>query len=187
MQFWDPKTAKAQFMLQGHKNSVISVAVSPVGGMVATGSGDWTSVRPFLPFSSIVADASSFAAHLVVRADSQLSGDCVGRRRREQTFSPLLFLDTLPSLLFPLFRVYRLLPPPLCVDSSYTATAKAPALLLCLGFASSRTALVVLLPPSRAASRLISALTLSRLYVHKLTSASGGTAGTLSARQRFSQ
>jgi glucose repression regulatory protein TUP1 len=48
VQFWDPKTAKAQFMLQGHKNSVISVAVSPVGGMVATGSGDWTSVRRFL-------------------------------------------------------------------------------------------------------------------------------------------
>ncbi|GAA5867212.1 hypothetical protein JCM8547_003120 [Rhodosporidiobolus lusitaniae] len=42
VQFWDPKTAKAQFMLQGHKNSVISVAVSPVGGHVATGSGDWS-------------------------------------------------------------------------------------------------------------------------------------------------
>ncbi|GAA6015402.1 hypothetical protein JCM10207_008974 [Rhodosporidiobolus poonsookiae] len=43
VQFWDPKTAKAQFMLQGHKNSVISVAVSPVGGLIATGSGDWSS------------------------------------------------------------------------------------------------------------------------------------------------
>ncbi|GAA6021096.1 hypothetical protein JCM11491_004414 [Sporobolomyces phaffii] len=42
VQFWDPKTAKAQFMLQGHKNSVISVAVSDAGGLVATGSGDWT-------------------------------------------------------------------------------------------------------------------------------------------------
>ncbi|GAA5887385.1 hypothetical protein JCM5296_007120 [Sporobolomyces johnsonii] len=42
VQFWDPKTAKAQFMLQGHKNSVISVAVSDVGGLVATGSGDWS-------------------------------------------------------------------------------------------------------------------------------------------------
>lgn len=42
VQFWDPKTAKAQFMLQGHKNSVISVAVSSAGGLVATGSGDWS-------------------------------------------------------------------------------------------------------------------------------------------------
>lgn len=42
VQFWDPKSAKAQFMLQGHKNSVISVAVSPTGGQIATGSGDWT-------------------------------------------------------------------------------------------------------------------------------------------------
>ncbi|BGP16182.1 hypothetical protein JCM10213_001398 [Rhodosporidiobolus nylandii] len=42
VQFWDPKTAKAQFMLQGHKNSVISVAVSPAGGLCATGSGDWS-------------------------------------------------------------------------------------------------------------------------------------------------
>ncbi|GAA5917639.1 hypothetical protein JCM8208_007615 [Rhodotorula glutinis] len=43
VQFWDPKTAKAQFMLQGHKNSVISVAVSPgPHGLIATGSGDWS-------------------------------------------------------------------------------------------------------------------------------------------------
>ncbi|KAM0787857.1 hypothetical protein ACM66B_003910 [Microbotryomycetes sp. NB124-2] len=42
VQFWDPRTAKAQFMLQGHKNSVISVAVSAQGGLVATGSGDWS-------------------------------------------------------------------------------------------------------------------------------------------------
>jgi glucose repression regulatory protein TUP1 len=28
-------------MLQGHKNSVISVAVSPAGGVFATGSGDF--------------------------------------------------------------------------------------------------------------------------------------------------
>lgn len=30
-----------QFMLQGHKNSVISVALSCRGGLFATGSGDW--------------------------------------------------------------------------------------------------------------------------------------------------
>ncbi|KAL8279445.1 hypothetical protein RQP46_008257 [Phenoliferia psychrophenolica] len=42
VQFWDPTTARAQFMLQGHKNSVISVAVSDVGNLVATGSGDWS-------------------------------------------------------------------------------------------------------------------------------------------------
>ncbi|AEO69533.1 uncharacterized protein THITE_2120070 [Thermothielavioides terrestris NRRL 8126] len=44
VQFWDPKTGQTQLMLQGHKNSVISVAPSPVatpaGGYFATGSGD---------------------------------------------------------------------------------------------------------------------------------------------------
>ncbi|KND02337.1 uncharacterized protein SPPG_09062 [Spizellomyces punctatus DAOM BR117] len=34
-------TTSTQFMLQGHKNSVISVALAPVGGLFATGSGDW--------------------------------------------------------------------------------------------------------------------------------------------------
>ncbi|GAA6027149.1 hypothetical protein JCM8097_002432 [Rhodosporidiobolus ruineniae] len=42
VQFWDPKTAKAQFMLQGHKNSVISVAMSPDGKCIASASGDWS-------------------------------------------------------------------------------------------------------------------------------------------------
>ena len=40
VQFWDPHTGVAQLMLQGHKNSVISVAPSPTGGLFATGSGD---------------------------------------------------------------------------------------------------------------------------------------------------
>ncbi|RUS16809.1 transcriptional repressor rco-1, partial [Jimgerdemannia flammicorona] len=41
VQFWDPKTGQTQFMLQGHKNSVISVALSPTGRtLFATGSGD---------------------------------------------------------------------------------------------------------------------------------------------------
>jgi general transcriptional corepressor TUP1 len=44
VQFWDPKTGSTQLMLQGHKNSVISVAPSPMptpsGGLFATGSGD---------------------------------------------------------------------------------------------------------------------------------------------------
>ncbi|KAJ9628547.1 general transcription repressor [Taxawa tesnikishii (nom. ined.)] len=41
VQFWDPVTGDAQLMLQGHKNSVISVAPSPArGGLFATGSGD---------------------------------------------------------------------------------------------------------------------------------------------------
>ncbi|KAG4096409.1 WD40 repeat-like protein [Neocallimastix lanati (nom. inval.)] len=35
----DP-TAVTQFMLQGHNNSVISIALNPMGGMFATGSGD---------------------------------------------------------------------------------------------------------------------------------------------------
>lgn len=44
VQFWDPRTGSTQLMLQGHKNSVISVAPSPsggpAGGSFATGSGD---------------------------------------------------------------------------------------------------------------------------------------------------
>lgn len=40
VQFWDPRTGQTQLMLQGHKNSVISVAPSPMGGFFATGSGD---------------------------------------------------------------------------------------------------------------------------------------------------
>ncbi|KAG0745523.1 hypothetical protein G6F57_007394 [Rhizopus arrhizus] len=41
VQFWDPRTGQTQFMLQGHKNSVISVATSPGHKpMFATGSGD---------------------------------------------------------------------------------------------------------------------------------------------------
>jgi glucose repression regulatory protein TUP1 len=41
VQFWDPRTGSTQLMLQGHKNSVISVAPSPAaGGLFATGSGD---------------------------------------------------------------------------------------------------------------------------------------------------
>ncbi|KAI9661627.1 MAG: general transcription repressor [Bathelium mastoideum] len=40
VQFWDPKTGEAQLMLQGHKNSVISVAPGPSRNLFATGSGD---------------------------------------------------------------------------------------------------------------------------------------------------
>lgn len=39
--FWDARTAQAQFALHGHKNSVISIDLSPTGGILATGSGDW--------------------------------------------------------------------------------------------------------------------------------------------------
>lgn len=38
--FWDPNTGVAQLHLQGHGNSVISVAPSPKPGLFATGSGD---------------------------------------------------------------------------------------------------------------------------------------------------
>ncbi|KAF8720188.1 hypothetical protein AX14_011213 [Amanita brunnescens Koide BX004] len=38
--FWDARSAEVQCMLQGHKNSVISVDLNPVGGLLATGSGD---------------------------------------------------------------------------------------------------------------------------------------------------
>lgn len=53
VQFWDPRSGITQLMLQGHKNSVISVAPSPSGGSFATGSGDmrariW-SFKPYQP------------------------------------------------------------------------------------------------------------------------------------------
>ena len=41
VQFWDPRTGNAQLMLQGHKNSVISIDLSPATSLLATGSGDW--------------------------------------------------------------------------------------------------------------------------------------------------
>ncbi|KAF8813119.1 WD40 repeat-like protein [Phlegmacium glaucopus] len=40
--FWDTQTNSLQFVLQGHKNSVISLDTNPLGGMIATGSGDNT-------------------------------------------------------------------------------------------------------------------------------------------------
>ncbi|XP_006458820.1 hypothetical protein AGABI2DRAFT_213207 [Agaricus bisporus var. bisporus H97] len=40
VQFWDAKNAVVQCMLQGHKNSVNSIDLSPAGSL-ATGSGDW--------------------------------------------------------------------------------------------------------------------------------------------------
>jgi glucose repression regulatory protein TUP1 len=41
VQFWDARSAVVQCMLQGHKNSVISIDLSPAGNFLATGSGDW--------------------------------------------------------------------------------------------------------------------------------------------------
>lgn len=38
--FWDSRTAQVQLMLQGHKNSVISIDLAATGGILATGSGD---------------------------------------------------------------------------------------------------------------------------------------------------
>ena len=42
VQIWDEIGQCNQLTLQGHKNSVISVAISPTGGVFATGSGDGT-------------------------------------------------------------------------------------------------------------------------------------------------
>ncbi|KIK06362.1 hypothetical protein K443DRAFT_3143 [Laccaria amethystina LaAM-08-1] len=38
--FWDARNASLQFLLQGHKNSVISLDLNLMGGLLATGSGD---------------------------------------------------------------------------------------------------------------------------------------------------
>lgn len=82
VQFWDAKTATAQCMLQGHKNSgtcsssgsfgcsvtcsaVISIDLSPAGSVLATGSGDWQAriCAHFFPFRGISpADVSSQGA-----------------------------------------------------------------------------------------------------------------------------
>lgn len=58
VQFWEAKTAQVQCMLQGHKNSVISIDLSPVGGILATGSGDWQAIlcASILRYVSIGAD-----------------------------------------------------------------------------------------------------------------------------------
>ncbi|KIJ12191.1 hypothetical protein PAXINDRAFT_157005 [Paxillus involutus ATCC 200175] len=40
VRFWDSHTATVQCILQGHTNSVMSIDMSPVGSMLATGSGD---------------------------------------------------------------------------------------------------------------------------------------------------
>lgn len=42
VQFWDMRMFTSHLMLQGHKNSVISVGVSPVSNTFATGSGDFS-------------------------------------------------------------------------------------------------------------------------------------------------
>ncbi|OJJ07417.1 hypothetical protein ASPVEDRAFT_65802 [Aspergillus versicolor CBS 583.65] len=39
-QFWDPSTGTAHMLVQGHRNSVLSVAVSNTDTLIATGSGD---------------------------------------------------------------------------------------------------------------------------------------------------
>jgi len=41
VQFWDMKTAQTQLVLQGHKNSVIAIHLSPSNNLLATGSGDF--------------------------------------------------------------------------------------------------------------------------------------------------
>lgn len=40
VRFWDAQNASLQFVLHGHRNSVISVDLSSVGGLLATGGGD---------------------------------------------------------------------------------------------------------------------------------------------------
>lgn len=40
IQFWNIHSGQAQFMLQGHKNSVISIDLARSGGLLASGSGD---------------------------------------------------------------------------------------------------------------------------------------------------
>ena len=40
VQCWDPLTATSQFMLCGHKNSIISIASNSKKNLFATGSGD---------------------------------------------------------------------------------------------------------------------------------------------------
>lgn len=41
MQFWDAERCQTQLVLQGHKNSVIAIHLSPAKRLLATGSGDF--------------------------------------------------------------------------------------------------------------------------------------------------
>ncbi|KIL58718.1 hypothetical protein M378DRAFT_15344 [Amanita muscaria Koide BX008] len=59
VQFWDARSAVVQCMLQGHKNSIISIDLSPTGGLLATGSGDWQARICAELRSSITACAST--------------------------------------------------------------------------------------------------------------------------------
>lgn len=62
VQVWDARTGTTQLMLQGHKNSVICVAVSPCGRVFATASGD---LRARLWSFNINAEEKSNASSII--------------------------------------------------------------------------------------------------------------------------
>lgn len=80
VQFWDSLSGTTQLMLQGHKNSVISVAISPNGACFATGSGDcrariWsystvTETSTSAPAVQVVAPATTTSAVEPPKKDS---------------------------------------------------------------------------------------------------------------------
>ena len=83
VQFWDPHNGNTQLMLQGHKNSVISVAPSPQGRLFATGSGDmrariWRSVYNILSESPRKEHRPNFGHHKQLRSLSAASGPLNG-------------------------------------------------------------------------------------------------------------
>lgn len=80
VQFWDSLTGTTQLMLQGHKNSVISVAISPTGSCFATGSGDcrariWTYTRTAAAAVTQPDSVGSAAAAVGGSAESSSGGD----------------------------------------------------------------------------------------------------------------
>ena len=71
VQFWDARSAAVQCTLQGHKNSVVSVNLSPTGGLLATGCGDWQA-RICKPLSCLAVLYYCSSLHRELRSVSTL-------------------------------------------------------------------------------------------------------------------
>ena len=99
--FWSPKDDTTQFVLHGHKNSVISIAMSEVNGLLATGSGDWqarifkidglgkAAVAPAAPTTAAVPPTLPSAAPVEQKAPGPASnGQSDGQNRPRSPTAP---------------------------------------------------------------------------------------------------
>ena len=91
VQFWDAKTAEAQFILQGHRDSVISADLSPTGHMLVTGSGDCHAklCERLLSFFSLLfalfGQRPDFDANMVLFCCRELHDDLGTNARRQRS------------------------------------------------------------------------------------------------------